>query len=147
MAHPLTIHRPSSDAASIRHPSTAHPEILFATAAHPEPIGQRSAHPPLIHRLSIAHPAKHDHPPPIHRPSGGHPSPIHCPSTAHPKYSQRLVGSSKSFDQIRRGQARAVASFQTPREGAYADYCHGSMLQDLHRASLQQLDAIGEGGR
>ena len=55
-----------------------------------------------------------------------------------------LMGSGESFDQIRRGQAKAVASFQSLDGDAYADYYHGSTFQTLHKASLQQLDAAGE---
>ena len=55
-----------------------------------------------------------------------------------------LAGSGESFDQIRRGQARAVASFQSHDVDAYADYYHGSIFRTLHKASLQQLDAAGE---
>ena len=55
-----------------------------------------------------------------------------------------LARKAESFDQLKRGQERAVASTHDARVEVYTDYYHGSLFRATQSASLKQLDALGE---
>ena len=57
---------------------------------------------------------------------------------------QALVGKAESYDQIRRGQSRAVASLRQAETEAFSDYYDGSLFQSMHGPSLRQLHESGE---
>ena len=57
---------------------------------------------------------------------------------------QALVGRRESYDQIKRGQSRAVASLRKTETGVLSDYYNGSLFQSFYGPSLTQLHESGE---